>query len=221
VISTFVPEQPASSSPVVELTFGLMLALARGIARQDAALKAGEWPIFSGHLLKNKTLGILGLGRLGLGVAKVAQAFEMNVVAAGITLTEERCAEAGVGYRTIDQLMGEADFVSVHFKVGPESLGILTREKLFLMKPSAFFINTARAAIIDSEALLELLTERRIAGAALDVFDQEPLPADHPIRSAPNVVLTAHTGWVHRDGSARRQATITEYLRKLLTEPAA
>ncbi|MCC7104157.1 MAG: hypothetical protein IT307_03365 [Chloroflexi bacterium] len=166
------------------------------MAEQDRALRAGTWPLLVGQELTGKTLGILGLGRIGKAVARVAQALGMRIVAAGLTLTPERAAEGGAEFRTIDQLMAEADVVSVHFKLSDRTRGIVSRERLASMKPTAVLVNTARGPIVDEEALVEALLRGRIAGAAIDVYGTEPLPASHPLLGCQTAFLTAHTGWV-------------------------
>ena len=187
---------PGGSSPsVAELTIGLMLTLVRKLSRNDAAMHRGEWPVEVFGSVQNKVLGILGLGKIGCRVARAAQAFEMKVVAWGPTLTEERANQNGVRRLELDQLMQTADFISIHLTLSDLSRGLVSREWIGLMKPNAFLINTARAAITDEVAMTEALRGRRIAGAALDVFMEEPLPPNSPLRSLDNVVLSPHAGW--------------------------
>lgn len=176
-----------------------MLELTRRIGFEHARLKAGElWQVTLGPDIEGKTLGIIGLGKLGLRVAGVAKAFGMKVIAWSPNLTPEKCQEAGVGYATKEELFRQADFVTIHVQLGDRSRGLVTAKEFALMKPSAYLINTARGPIVDEKALIAALTERRIAGAGLDVFDVEPLPLDHPFRRMDNVVITPHLGYVSR-----------------------
>jgi D-3-phosphoglycerate dehydrogenase len=181
--------------PVVELTIGLMLALLRRIPWSDRALRRGEWPAFVGEDCYGKTLGILGFGRIGSGVARLAAALGMTVVAWGPTLTDERAAAGGATRLPLEEVLRRTDVLSIHLRLSPESRGLLNRERLALLRPTAYLINTARGAIVDEAALVEMLQAGRLAGAALDVFTEEPLPADHPLRRLDNVVLTPHLGW--------------------------
>ena len=189
----------AFGNPTTGITFGLMLELTRRIGFEHARLKAGElWQVTLGPDIEGKTLGIIGLGKLGLRVAGVAKAFGMKVIAWSPNLTPEKCQEAGVGYATKEELFRQADFVTIHVQLGDRSRGLVTAKEFALMKPSAYLINTARGPIVDEKALIAALTERRIAGAGLDVFDVEPLPLDHPFRRMDNVVITPHLGYVSR-----------------------
>ncbi|MQA97292.1 MAG: D-2-hydroxyacid dehydrogenase family protein [Streptosporangiales bacterium] len=179
-----------------ELTWALMLALARRVPVQDAAIRSGGWQDGVGVMLAGRTLGIVGLGRIGSSLVPVAHAFGMRVTAWSRNLTPERAAEVGAEYVPREELYATADFVTVHLKLTPESRGYVTRQDLFRMKPTAFFVNTSRAGLVDTGALIEALRDHRIAGAGLDVFDIEPLPADDPLRTLPNTVLTPHVGYV-------------------------
>ena len=181
--------------PVVELTIGLLIGLLRRIPWADRALRAGEWPGYVGDDCHGKTLGILGFGRIGSGVARVATALGMPVVAWGPTLSDERAAAGGATRLELDDVLRRADVLSIHLRLSPQSRGLLSAERLALLRPSAYLINTARGAIVDEAALAEMLESGRLAGAALDVFGQEPLPVDHPLRRLDNVVLTPHIGW--------------------------
>jgi phosphoglycerate dehydrogenase-like enzyme len=178
-----------------ELAFGLMLALMRRIAQTDQAVRRGEWPLVLGYVLKGKTLGILGLGKIGTEVAAIARAFGMHVIAWGPTLTHERAARAGASFLPLEEVLKTADVVSVHLALSEQSKNLLSEARLRLMKKSAYLVNTARGAIIDEAALVKLLREKVIAGAALDVFVDEPLPKNHPLLALDNVVLTPHLGW--------------------------
>lgn len=185
-------------NPTAELAMGLILDLARNISFETARLKAGEvWQ--SGRIGKDllgNTLGLLGLGKLGTKMAKLGQAFEMNVIAWSQNLTPERCAEVGVEYVSREDLFARADFLTLHLVLGPRTRGLVGAADLARMKPSAFLVNTSRGPVVDTPALIEALETRGIAGAAVDVFDEEPLPLDHPLRRAPNVILTPHLGYV-------------------------
>ena len=178
-----------------ELAFGLMLAIMRRIPQSDRAMRGGEWPLVLGYVLKAKTLGILGLGRIGTEVAAIARAFDMNVVAWGPTLTTERAAKANATYLPLEEVLRSADVVSVHLALSDQSRNLLNEARLRLMKKSAYLVNTARGAIIDEAALVKVLQEKAIAGAALDVFVEEPLPKNHPLTELDNVVLAPHLGW--------------------------
>ena len=178
-----------------ELTFGLMIAVMRRIPQSDQAMRRGEWPLVLGYVLRGKTLGILGLGKIGTEVAAIGRAFGMKVIAWGPTLTAERAAKSQATYVALDQLLQEADVVSVHLKLSDQSKSLLNEARLRLMKKSAYLINTARGAIVDEHALVEVLRDHTIAGAALDVFLDEPLPPHHPLLRLDNVVLTPHLGW--------------------------
>jgi phosphoglycerate dehydrogenase-like enzyme len=178
-----------------ELTFGLMIGLMRHIPQGDRAMRQGEWPLVLGYVLKGKTLGILGLGKIGTEVAAIAHAFGMNVIAWGPTLTPERAAKSQVTCMALDDVLKTADVISVHLKLSELSTNLLDERHLRLMKKSAYLVNTARGAIVDENALVKLLQEKVIAGAALDVYVQEPLPKSHPLTTLDNVVLTPHLGW--------------------------
>jgi phosphoglycerate dehydrogenase-like enzyme len=189
----------SGSSPTAELAWGLILALARHIPEEDRSLRAGTWQTTIGTGLRGKTLGVLGLGRLGTQVARVGLAFDMKVIAWSQNLTVERAAEKGVVRVEMADLFRQADVLTIHLLLSDRTRGIVGRDELALMKPTAFLVNTARAAIVDEEALVEALIGKKIAGAGLDVFGREPLPADAPILSAPNTVLTPHLGYVTRE----------------------
>jgi phosphoglycerate dehydrogenase-like enzyme len=188
-----------SGASPVELTIGLMLAVARRIPHEAAALRSGRWQTSMGVELKGKTLGILGLGRIGSRIAAFGQFLGMHVCAWGPTLTDERAAASDVARVPLDQLFRESDVVSVHLRLSDTSRGLVTADLLRRMKPTAFLINTARGPIVDEAALVALLSERRIAGAGLDVYDVEPLPVNHPLLRLDNVVLTPHLGYVTQE----------------------
>jgi len=186
-----------SGNPTAGIAIGLMLELTRHIGYENARLKAGApWQTTIGIDLEGKTLGVVGLGKLGTRVANIAKAFGMNVIAWSQNLAPEKCQEAGVTYASKEELFRTADIVSIHLMLSDRSRGLIGAKDLALMKPTAYLINTARAAIVDQAALLAVLTERRIAGAGLDVFETEPLPLDSPLRALDNVVITPHLGYV-------------------------
>jgi len=177
------------------LTFGLMLDVMRRISHSDQAMRRGEWPLVLGYVLKGKTIGILGLGKIGTEVATVARAFGMKVIAWGPTLTPERAAKSDATFMPLEDVLRSADVVSVHLKLSEQSKNLLNEARLRLMKKSAYLVNTARGAIVDETALVKILKERTIAGAALDVFVEEPLAKSHPLTQLDNVVITPHLGW--------------------------
>jgi phosphoglycerate dehydrogenase-like enzyme len=186
-----------------ELTWGLIIGLARHIPVEGAAMREGRWQTTVGDDLIGHTLGLLGLGNIGARVAKVAQAFGMEVIAWSQNLTAERAAEAGARLVSREQLFAEADYLSIHLVLGDRSRGLVTAADLARMKPTAYLINTSRGPIVDESALLDALRSHRFAGAGLDVYDVEPLPASHPLLSLDNVILTPHLGFVTKDAYAR------------------
>lgn len=204
-----------------ELAFGLMLALMRRIPQSDRAMRRGEWPLVLGYVLKGKTLGILGLGKIGTEVAAIGRAFGMRVIAWGPTLTSERAAKSEATFLPLEEVLKTADVVSVHLKLSEESKNLLNDARLRLMKKSAYLINTARGAIIDEAALVKVLKEDAIAGAALDVFVEEPLPKNHPLSDLENVVLAPHLGWPTDSGfegfAENAVANILDYRQGKLT----
>lgn len=201
---------------VAELTLGLMIGLLRRIPQADAAIRRGEWPSITGVELQGKTLGIVGLGRIGGMVARIAAAFAMKVIAWDPVLTPEQVNAAGATYVPLDDLMQTADIVTIHLRLAPKTRGAIGARNIARMKPTSFLINAARAAITDEEALVTALRERRIAGAALDVFMREPLPVDSPLLGLDNVVLTPHIGWttaeVHQRFASSAVGNVENYL---------
>ena len=185
--------------PTAELAIAMILNLARDIPAQEAALRAGRWQTTAGIGLNGKVLGLIGRGNLGSRVARVALALEMQVIAWSPHLTPERAAEQGARWCELDQLLQQADFVSIHLVLGERTRGLIGARELRLMKPSAYLVNTSRGPIVDEEALIGALEAGRIAGAALDVYDQEPLHPDHPILRAPRTLLTPHLGYATRE----------------------
>lgn len=184
-----------STSAVTEMTFALLLNLTKRVVEVDRRISAGEWPAVITSNLDRKTLGIIGLGKIGCSVAKVAQAFGMRVIAWGPRLTQERAEQAGVEYTTLEGLLTQADAVSIHVRLVPETKALLAAEHLDLMKPSAVLINTSRGGIIDEVALIEALQRKKIGGAGLDVFCEEPLPQNNALASLENVITTPHIAW--------------------------
>ena len=192
-----VTETEGSGASPVELTMGLILAVARRIPHEERALREGRWQTGVGVELRGKTLGILGLGRIGSRIAAFGNLLGMRVLAWGPTLTDERAAAAGGTTRvSLETLFRESDVVSLHLRLSEMTRGVVTAPLLALMKPTAFLVNTARGPLVDETALIAALRARRIAGAALDVYDVEPLPANHPLIALDNVVLTPHVGYV-------------------------
>ena len=185
-----------SAQATPELAWGLILALARNIHIEDARMREGSWITTLGLDLSGKTLGILGLGRLGQKMAQIAQVFDMNVIAWSANLTDEAAVEAGAVRVEKDDLFRQSDFLTIHYKLGDRSRGLVGAAELALMKPSAYLVNTSRGPIVDTDALIGALTEGRIAGAGIDVYDAEPLASDHPIRQCPRTLLTPHLGYV-------------------------
>jgi phosphoglycerate dehydrogenase-like enzyme len=190
-------EVPSGST--AELTWALLLALVRHVPQEDAGMREGGWQATVGLDLTGRTLGILGLGRLGSIVARYGAAFGMNLVAWSENLTSGRAAECGAALVTRDELLSTADVVTIHLVLSRRTRGLLGARELALMKPTAYLVNTSRGPIVDEAALLDALDSGRLAGAAIDVYDREPLPADHPLRRAPNTVLTPHLGYVTQD----------------------
>ncbi|MDB5009105.1 MAG: hydroxyacid dehydrogenase [Mucilaginibacter sp.] len=179
-----------------EFSWALIMAIARHIPQESNNVKASRWQTTIGTDLSGKTIGIIGLGNIGSKIAAYARAFDMNVIAWSQNLTKEKAAEAGAKLVSKETLLKESDFVTVHLILSDRSKGILQKEDLELMKSSAYFINTSRGPLVDEKGLIEVLEQKKIAGAALDVFDNEPLPANHPFRKLDNVLATPHVGYV-------------------------
>jgi phosphoglycerate dehydrogenase-like enzyme len=182
--------------PTAELTWALILALFRRVPTEDRQTREGRWQVSLGLGLNGKTLGVLGLGTLGSRVARVGRAFEMTVLAWSQNLTAERAAEVGATLVGKDELLARSDIVTIHLVLGDRSRGLIGARELSLMKPTGHLVNTSRGPIVDEAALVSALREGKIAGAGLDVFDEEPLPLDHPLRRLPNTVITPHLGYV-------------------------
>lgn len=208
----------SSSTPPVELTWALLLGLARGIVGENNSLRSGgPWQQTVGADLHGRRLGLLGLGKIGSRVAHVGLAFGMQVSAWSQNLTKERADEVGVELAVSkEELLSTSDFVSVHLALGDRTRGLLGAAELALLKPTAYLINTSRAAVVDQAALLAALHEGRIAGAGVDVFDVEPLPADHPMRSAPRLLATPHLGYVSQANYATYYSHAVEDIQAFL-----
>ena len=179
-----------------ELAWGLILGAARRIAEDHAFMRQGGWQTRIGHRVAGKTLGLLGLGRLGSGVARVGLAFGMKAIAWSQNLTAEKAAAQGVERVEKDELFRRSDILSVHLVLSDRSRGLVGAREIGLMKPSAILVNTSRGPICDTAAVIDALKSGRLAYAGFDVYDQEPLPIDHPLRTTPNVILTPHIGYV-------------------------
>ena len=193
-----------------ELTWGLILGAARRIAEDHRSMREGLWQTRIGNRLEGKTLGVLGLGRLGSAVARVGLAFDMKVIAWSPNLTAERAATVGVERVDKEALLRRSDVLSVHMVLSPSSRGLVGRNDIALMKKTAILVNTSRGPIVDAYAVIEALEAGRLGGAAFDVYDREPLPADHPLRVTPNVLLTPHIGYVTEENYRSSYPQIVE-----------
>ena len=190
-------------SPTSELAVGMMIALMRDIPNQSRSMQEGGWQTKAGFDLAGKTMGLLGLGKLGGAVARVANAFDMKVIAWSQNLTDERAAECDATRVDKETLFRESDAISIHLVLSDRSRGLVGATELALMKPTACLINTSRGPIVDEDALLKALQDRSIGGAAIDVYGAEPLPSDHPMRTLDNVLLTPHIGYVTAENLAK------------------
>ncbi|MGH3169440.1 MAG: D-2-hydroxyacid dehydrogenase family protein [Trebonia sp.] len=193
-----------SSGATPELTWALILSLVRHVPEEERAVREGRWQHTIGFGLRGRTLGVVGFGNIGRQVATVGQAFGMDVITwsqhLSGSVTARTAAERGVIPVTKDELFSTSDVITVHYKLSSRSAGLVGKRELELMMPTAYLVNTSRGPIVDQDALLDALRSGTIAGAALDVYDEEPLPAGHPLRSAPRTVLTPHLGYVTEDG---------------------
>jgi phosphoglycerate dehydrogenase-like enzyme len=204
-------------SPTAELTFGLMLELARKIGYENARLKAGaRWQSTLGIDLNGKTLGIIGLGKLGVRVARIGNALGMKVIAWSQNLTAEKAKEGGATLVSKDELLRNADFITVHVQLSARTKGLIGAAELALMKPTAFFINTSRGPVADEKAIEAALKTKKIAGAAIDVYNDEPIPLDHPFRYLDNIVTTPHLGYVTAENYKRFYGQMVEDIRAWL-----
>jgi phosphoglycerate dehydrogenase-like enzyme len=187
------------STPTIELTWALILASARHLVKESESMRAGGWQTTIGRELSGRILGVMGLGRIGSEVARIGRAFGMTVIAWSQNLTEETAAARGAELVTKEELFRRADVLTIHLVLSQRTRGLVGAAELRLMKPTARLINTSRGPILNEEALIASLQARTIAGAALDTFDIEPLPADHPFRTLDNVLATPHIGFVAED----------------------
>jgi len=202
--------------PPVELTWGLILAPARQIPRESAAMRTGAWQSTIGVGLYGKTLGVIGLGRLGTDVARIGKAFGMQVVAWSQNLTREKTDALGIELVDKDSLFQRSDIVTVHLVLSDRTRGVVSSRELALMKPTAFLVNTARGPIVDEQALIHALRHSVISGAGLDVFDEEPLPAAHPLRRLEHALLTPHLGYVTTENYRLAYGEAVEDIRAFL-----
>ena len=203
----------AAGEGPAELTWGLIIGLLRQIPEEDRQTRQGSWGTTIGVGLKDKTLGLMGLGHIGCRVARVGQAFEMKVVAWSQNLSEERAAQCGVALVDKESLFRESDIVSVHLRLGERSRGLIGAAELDLMKPTAYLVNTSRGQIVEEQALIDALEQGAIAGAALETFDVEPLPPNHPLLRLPNTVLTSHIGYVTEEAYRVYYSGVVEGIR--------
>ena len=209
-----------TATPTIEHTWALILAGARHLIAENAALRSGGWQTHVGEDMAGQTLGIIGLGNVGSQVAKVAQAFGMHVVAWSQNLTAERAEAAGARLVSKEELLRTADIVSIHLVLGDRSRGLIGAPEFALMKPSSRLVNTSRGPIVVEAALIDALAQRRIAGAAIDVYDTEPLPLDHPYRRIDNLLATPHIGYVSHALYRRFYGdTVTNILKWLDSRP--
>jgi phosphoglycerate dehydrogenase-like enzyme len=193
-----------------ELAWGLILGAARRIAEDHQFMRQGGWQTRIGHRIAGKTLGVLGLGRLGGAVARVGLAFDMKVIAWSQNLTAERAAAVGVERVDKEALFRRSDILSVHLVLSPRSRGLVGRDDIARMPKGAILVNTSRGPIVDTQAVIDALQESRLGYAGFDVYDKEPLPADHPLRRAPNVLLTPHIGYVTEENYRSSYPQIVE-----------
>ena len=200
-----------------ELTWGLILALARRIPQEDRLTREGNWGTTVGIGLKDKTLGLLGLGHIGSLVGKVGAALGMNIIAWSQNLTPERAAECGATLVDKDTLFKESDVLSVHVQLSDRTRGLVGAKELSLMKPTSYLINISRGPIVDELSLIQALTNGSIAGAGLDTFDIEPLPTNHPLLGLSNTVITPHLGYVTEDGYRVRYTQVVEDIRAFIS----
>jgi phosphoglycerate dehydrogenase-like enzyme len=187
------------STPTIELTWALILASSRNIVAENASLRSGGWQRFVGNELSGRTLSVLGLGHVGSAVASIGKAFGMKVISWSQNLTAEHAAEAGAEWVPKDQLFRQADILTVHLVLSDRTRGLVGSRELKLMKPTSRLVNTSRGPIVTEADLIAALKNAQIAGAAIDVFNQEPLPPDHPFRTLPNLLATPHIGYVAQE----------------------
>jgi phosphoglycerate dehydrogenase-like enzyme len=202
--------------PTAELTWGLILALARHIPEEAQQMRRGGWQTSVGVGLSGKVLGLLGLGKLGSEVARVGRAFQMEVIAWSQNLTAEHANSLGAKRVEKDELFQRADFLTIHLILSKRTRGLVTARELALMKPGGYLINTSRGPIVEERALIDVLRNRKIAGAALDVYEEEPLPDEHALRKLDNVVLTPHLGYVTVENYQQAYGDAVEDIRAFL-----
>lgn len=183
-----------NAEAVADLTFGLLLAAARHIAEADAAVRRGEWGAFMGRAVAGKTVGIVGFGAIGQAVARRANGFGMKILAYDVILNQDAAQALGVEFASLETLLDQADYLTLHVPLTPETTNLIDRQALHRMKPTAILVNIARGGVVDEVALCQALQAGELAGAAVDTFAKEPLPAEHCFRSAPNLLLTPHVG---------------------------
>ena len=196
-----------------ELTWGLIIAMLRQIPLEDRLTREGRWGVHIGVGLKDKTLGLLGLGNIGGRVARVANAFDMNVIAWSQNLTEERAGECQARLVDKETLFRDSDIVSVHVRLSDRTRGLVGAAELGLMKPDAYLVNISRGPIVEEAALVAALQDKKIAGAGLDTFDVEPMPPDHPLLALDNTVITPHVGYVTREAYLGHYRGVVENIR--------
>jgi phosphoglycerate dehydrogenase-like enzyme len=187
------------SAPTIELTWALILAAVRNLVEEASSLRADGWQTSVGRELSGRVLGVLGLGRIGSEVARIGAVFGMDVIAWSQNLTPQRASQAGAAWVSREELFGRSDVLSIHLVLSDRTRGLVNGADIAAMKPTSWLVNTSRGPIVDEESLLAALRSKSIAGAALDVFDTEPLPAGHPLRNLPNVLATPHIGYVAED----------------------
>jgi phosphoglycerate dehydrogenase-like enzyme len=184
-----------SGTTTKELTIGLILALLRKIPQVNARMRTESWPALTGMMLEGKTVGVLGLGRIGTEVARIMKAFNTRVLGWSRTLTPERAAEAGAESVAFETLLKESDIVTLHVHFSPQTVGLLGAKEIALMKRGALLVNTGRGPLINEAAMIEALQTGQLGGVGLDVYDREPLPMDHPLRRLDNAILMSHRGY--------------------------
>lgn len=204
------------ATPTAELTWALILGLSRNLVHEANGMRSGQWQTTIGHGIGGKTLGVLGLGKLGSRVAAIGKAFGMQVLAWSQNLTAEKASEAGAVYASKEKLLEASDIVTIHLVLSERTRNLIDSAELARMKPTALLVNTSRGPIVNETALLEALAKWRIAGAAIDVYDQEPLAADHPLRKAENLLLTPHLGYVTEENYRMVYGCAVEDIRAFL-----
>lgn len=200
----------SAGQPTAELTWAILLGLACQIPAHDRGMKSGQWQTKLNGNVGGKTLGVVGLGKLGSAVARVGLAFGMKVIAWSQNLTDERAAEVGAIRVEKKTLLSQSDYISIHLILSDRSRGLIGAEELKQMKPSAYLVNTSRGPIVDEDALLEALQNHKIAGAGIDVYSEEPLPVGSPFRTLDNVLLTPHMGYVATNNISRMYSDAAE-----------